>query len=134
MRVDGRKRRELKSRTEETDEWGEKKKKKKWEVRGNRKVRGGGGGSGRRREKGEDKNDLTDSLHPGSRIDVHLSLVSVVSPTNHDVTSTGQYNTLRASSSHTCWHPSVCMHSTTGTPLLLELINLAANHRHAYNT
>lgn len=49
----------------------------------------------------EDKNDPIDRLYPGSRIDVHLSPASVISPTNHDVTSTGQYHTLQASSSRT---------------------------------
>lgn len=98
-----------------------------------------------RRQKGErarvgerrgekEKNDPIDRLYPGSRIDVHLSPASVISPTNHDVTSTGQYPTLQASSSHARWPPSVCTHSTTGPPLLLELINLAANHRHAHHT
>ncbi len=80
----------------------------------------------------EDKNDPIDRLYPGSKIDVHLSPASVISPTNHDVTSTGQYHTLQASSSHARRPPSVCTHSTTGPPLLLELINLAANHRHAH--
>lgn len=46
-----------------------------------------------------DKNDPIDRLRPGPRIDGHLSPASVISPTNHDVTSTGQYHTLQASSS-----------------------------------
>lgn len=50
-----------------------------------------------------------DTLDPGLRIDVHLSPVSVISPTNHDVTSTGQYHTLQASSSHTL--TSLCLHA-----------------------
>lgn len=47
-----------------------------------------------------DKNDHIDRLRPGPRIDGHLSPASVISPTNHDVTSTGQYHTLQASSSY----------------------------------
>lgn len=99
-------------------------------------MAGGKRGEGKLGEqrKGEDKNDPIDRLYPGSRIDVHLSPVSVISPTNHDVTSTGQYHTLQASSSRARWLPSLCTHSTTGPPLRLELINLAPNHRHAHHT
>lgn len=68
---------------------------RKWEIAGSRK----GGGE-------EDKNDPIDRLYPGSRIDVHLSPASVISPTNHDVTSTGQYRTLQASSSRAGLPPS----------------------------
>lgn len=48
--------------------------------------------TGDKRSVKEDKNDPIDRLYPGSRIDVHLS--AEISPTNHDVTSTGQYHTL----------------------------------------
>lgn len=53
---------------------------------------GEGTKSRRQEERKEDKNDPIDRLYPGSRIDVHLS--AEISPTNHDVTSTGQYHTL----------------------------------------
>lgn len=43
------------------------------------------------------KNDPIDRLYSGLRINVPLSPVFVVSPTNHKVTSTGQYYTLKAS-------------------------------------
>lgn len=67
-------------------------------------VWGKGGGGERRRGK-EGKNDPADRLYLGLRIDVYLSPVSVISPTNHDTTSTGQYLTLQASSSHTLTSP-----------------------------
>lgn len=120
---------------------GEKDKKKIWETRGGERtgkqrrdedVRKREGRREQEARGGEDKNDPIDRLYPGSRIDVHLS--EEISPTNHDVTSTGQYHTLQASSSHTHRPPSVYTHSTPGPPLLLELINLPANHKHAHHT
>lgn len=85
--------REWKSRTEEEekrerDEGG----RREWVNRLRKK-----GGVSRR----EDKNDPIDRLHPGLRIDEHLSQASVISPTNHAVTSAAQYHTLQAPSSHT---------------------------------
>lgn len=65
----------------------------------------GKGGGGERRRGKEGKNDPADRLYLGLRIDVYLSPVSVISPTNHDTTSTGQYLTLQASSSHTLTSP-----------------------------
>lgn len=82
-----------------------------------------------KRSEEEDKNDPIDRLYPGSRIDVHLS--AEISPTNHNVTSTGQYHTLQASSSHARRPLCVC---TPGPPLLLDLINPTVNHKRAHHT
>lgn len=67
-----------------------------------------GSGKGRENRREEDKNDPSNGLHLGLGIDVLLSTGSVISPTNHNVTSTGQYHTLRASSTHVGLPLSAC--------------------------
>lgn len=84
-------------------------------------------------ERGEDKNDPIDGLHPGLRIDEHLSQVSVISPTNHAMTSAVQYHTLQALSSDTLG-PLQLYLSSTGGAILLERTGLFANPRYVHNT